>query len=157
MMHWRKIEAASAPVAVSLSGEITENSDFTALIAEFLPHRQLAIDLSDVHRINSCGVREWIRFVTEIGKDGKHVILERCSVEFVNQLNMIANFRGRAEVRSAFAPYYCATCSVERLRFLDLSDGRAPTLDEPHPCPDCGNAMSFDDVPDAYLSFLKAR
>jgi len=65
---------ASGPDRVQLAGEITEESDFAPLVQN-LP-ANATLDLSQIRRINSCGVREWLTFVSELKRAGKHVILE---------------------------------------------------------------------------------
>src|SRR2546430_1170150 len=113
-----KIEDQNGEARVVLSGAITENSDFSKVLAQTPP--KVTIDLEHVDRINSCGVREWINFVNDLGKGGKRFALDRCSPAIVNQLNLISNFRGGGEVRSVLAPYFCSKCNREHHRVLDL-------------------------------------
>ena len=49
-------------VRVQLVGEISENCDFAQLLGE-CGSTDVILDLAEVRRINSCGVREWINFV----------------------------------------------------------------------------------------------
>src|SRR3954452_7833561 len=100
-MAWSVRQEAGA-ARVFISGEMTENGDFGALLKQ-LPPGALVLDLVGVKRINSCGVREWVAFIA--GLRGRELVLEHCSVSIVNQLNMISAFRGEARVRSVFAPY----------------------------------------------------
>ena len=146
-----KIERSDEATVVQLSGDITENTDFGGLLSQ--PSAALVFDLSGIRHINSCGVREWINFVTELKRAGKSLELERCSVPIVNQLNMISNFRGGARVRSIYTPYYCAECDREHPQLMDVSAGVAPAVPEVA-CPDCQAAMEFDDLPEAYFAFL---
>src|SRR5688572_23269192 len=89
---------------VVLSGEITEDADFSPLL---LPTKKLVIDLSQVTRINSSGLREWIEFVRSSNRAEVQLVLERCAPIVVTQLNMIWNFAGKdGQVRSVYAPYY---------------------------------------------------
>lgn len=136
---------------IELAGEVTEDSDFRPLLEVTQP--TIVLDLADVRRINSCGVREWIGFVNTLSSTGRTVVMERCSVAIVHQLNMIMNFRGNAEVVSVFAAYFCAKCGVEHSRLIDLRGEAKAELEQPLPCPTCGAAMEFDDLPDTYLAF----
>jgi hypothetical protein len=136
-----------------LAGEITEAADFSPLLAE--PTRRVVLDLEGIKRINSAGVRQWILFMANLTKSGAHVVLERCSVPFVHQLNMVTTFRGGAEIRSVAVPYSCAPCGLEATGIV------SPTPDAPitvpvKPCPECGKAMEFDDLPGVYFAFHKA-
>lgn len=133
---------------VVLRGAITETTDFSkALAAE---PKRVAIDLSEVDRVNSYGVREWIRFLKALVDGGAQVFLDRVSVPMVRQMNMIPQVRGGAEVRSLFAPYYCPACDDEQRLPLTAGSRDAP---EHAPCPACGAEMEFDDVQDAYFAF----
>jgi len=148
-----QIKSEGDSALVSLVGEITEDSDFRPVLAT--PAKKLMLNLEGVQRINSTGVREWINFIVALGKENRDVTFERCSVAIVQQLNMIANFRGQAHITSIFAPYFCTTCDKDHTRLLDLREP-LPNLDEPWPCPVCKEPMEFDDLPDAYLSFHAA-
>jgi hypothetical protein len=73
----------------------------------------------------------------------------------VTQLNAIYNFRGRAKIRSFYAPYVATRAAARR-----AADRRAVAGARIRPnlptfaCPDCQAAMEFDDLPERYLSFL---
>ena len=148
-----KVEPNPDLVRVHVSGDFTENADFTPLLAQ--EGTRLVFDLAEVRRINSCGVREWINFVNALQKAGRSFSLERCSVPFVNQLNMISNFRGGAEVLSIFAPYFCEGCGAQHTRLLVLDSAVFSTLKEQVPCPACGAPMELDDTPENYVGFLE--
>ncbi len=138
---------------VEFVGEIDENADFADLRRRL--RGPVAFMLGEVRRINSCGVREWVNFV----RDLPHVTelsFSHCSPAIVTQLNMIYNFRGRAKIRSFYAPYVCDTCGREEEQLIDVPSqgpGVRPSLPT-FACPDCQAAMEFDDLPERYLSFL---
>ena len=148
-----KVTSEGETSHVTLAGEITEDSDFRPVLGSAA--KRLVINLEGVQRINSTGVREWINFINALGKESRDVTLDRCSVAIVQQLNMISNFRGQAKVTSIFAPYFCGSCDKDRTRLLDLSQP-LPDLDATMKCPDCGEEMEFDDLPDSYLAFHQA-
>lgn len=136
---------------VVISGEFSEHSDFSPVLALASP--ALVFDLRDVHRINSCGVREWIRLMDALRAAGRSLVFEHCSVPFVNQMNMIVNFNGTARVRSFYVPYLCARCNREYVELCDVPDRGRPVLRESSTCPQCGSLGEFDDLPDSYLAF----
>jgi anti-anti-sigma regulatory factor len=149
------IQQAQGENRVVLSGEITEEADFTPLLE--LKARDLVVDLSQITRINSSGLREWIEFARACNSLGARLILERCSPVVVNQLNMIWNFAGRdGKVRSVFAPYFCEKCHNEHLELIDLGKTPRPTIAGELPCAKCGSTLEFDDVADIYLQFQRA-
>jgi anti-anti-sigma regulatory factor len=150
-LSW-KTEKTPRGTLFALSGEVTENTDFAPLVREDC--ETMILDLAGVARINSCGVREWITFVNSLASAGKKIVMERCSVPVVHQLNMVSNFRGGAEIHSAFAPYFCASCQAEHTRLIDLHDPAARrSLEDEVKCPICAAPMEFDDLPDSYLAF----
>jgi ABC-type transporter Mla MlaB component len=135
---------------VELVGEITEKSNFGALLDRL--SGTVTLDLSRIRRINSRGVREWVDFVRGAQGKGVALIFQRCSVPFVHQLNMNSAFRGRNDVRSVYAPYFCPSCNAEHVELVDLAQAQ-PRIVDSVACPTCGAAMEFDDLPDKYLSF----
>lgn len=113
------------------------------------------IDLGKVERINSCGVRDWIRFAQRLEAAGNNLYLLRCSPVVVAQLNMVRNFCGeKGHVVSFQAPYFCPNCDEERTETFESS--RLNTDAEPSAnCPTCGGKMEFDDLPDLYFAFAR--
>jgi anti-anti-sigma regulatory factor len=138
---------------VALKGDITERADFSRLLPEL--SEDLILDLADVQRINSCGLREWLSFVRALEGSGKRFALERCSVPVVAQLNMISAFPGGGSVRSVYAPYFCPQCNEEHQRLITADDSAPAQLSSDFPCPTCGSQLEFDDLPDHFLSFLE--
>lgn len=139
---------------IYLSGCITEEADFQPIFG-MNAGQLLRIDLADIERINSCGVREWIHFVSQLSRDGANYELARCSPSIVRQLNMISNFKGSGTVHSVMLPYYCSECQHEVHRTFEISgSGEQPTIDDTLPCPKCGAVAEFDDITDTYLGFL---
>jgi ABC-type transporter Mla MlaB component len=147
-LSW-EIEHAGGTARVTLVGDITEQSNLRALLAQL--STPVTLNLSGIRRINSAGLREWIDFAEALRQKVNRVVLDRCSVAFVHQLNMIEGFSGGAVIQSVFAPYFCGACSSEHSELVDLS-GASVTLADTMTCPKCGGSMEFDDVPE-YLSF----
>ena len=156
-LTWRLDTTESGHRRLSLRGEIDENADLEPLLA--LMRDDVELDLADIRRINSCGVRVWVRFMRDLD-DALRVTLSRCAPPVVDQLNTISNFRGRAEVASFLAPYICQSCQVEELRLLDVrSHFPPPSLNlsvaaPAFPCEKCGGVLVLDELPERYLAFL---
>ena len=152
-LSWR-IKERPGFTTVEFFGEIDENADFAELRRRL--KGAVVFHLAEVRRINSCGVREWVNFV----RDLPHVTeltFTHCSPAIVTQLNMIYNFRGRAKVRSYYAPYICESCGHEDEKLIDVQSQfpNGPTDNVPEfSCEKCGEPMEFDDLPERYLSFL---
>jgi anti-anti-sigma regulatory factor len=153
MITWKK-ETRDERVSFTLSGEITEDAPLEALANQINPPH-VVLDLAEVRRINSCGVRDWLRMIRSLEAKGVSLVLERCSVPIVHHLNMITGFEGHGSVRSVFAPYYCGTCNIDTRRLLLVESGRSD-LSKRDTCPKCGGQMEFDDIPEIYERWFKA-
>ena len=154
LLSW-SLSPRGGMVVLALSGELNEKSNLVPNQLQ-LPD-ELVIDLAGIVRINSWGVRHWLRFLTALRQAGKRFTLERCSVPVVTQLNMVANFGGGAEVRSIYAPYHCPRCARDAQRLIELGPDAPEQIQAPFPCPRCGTQMEFDDLPEAYLTFQRER
>ena len=151
-LSWQ-IHTRPGSTTVEFFGEIDENVDFGELRRRL--KGPLVFDLAHVRRINSCGVREWVNFVRDLGAQTPLTFVS-CSPAIVTQLNMIYNFRGQAKVVSFLAPYVCSDCESEEEKLLDVGahfPGRSRVPPE-FTCGKCSGAMEFDDLPERYLAFL---
>jgi ABC-type transporter Mla MlaB component/DNA-directed RNA polymerase subunit RPC12/RpoP len=135
---------------IALSGSLDEWSDLDALFDELPSRVTAALDLSQVKRISSVGVRVWVNFVEKLKQHDIPLEMHGCSVVIVRQLNMISQFRGHGRVCSAYAPYYCAKCVKEQLRLIDLSANVAEQLRQSMPCPTCGTMIDLDEEEELY-------
>ena len=138
---------------VELVGRITEDADFSD--AQVPPGRTV-IDLSGIKSINSCGVREWVRFVEKLPANAE-TYYDKVPPAMAAQANMIANFLGRGAVVTVLAPYFCAQCSDSVEVLLDVRKDFAQGLRAPaRPCPTCKSPLAFDDV-EGFFDFLKPK
>ncbi len=136
-----------------VSGTIDENADLSLLRDV---HGRVRIDLSELRRINSFGVRTWRDAIHSVPADAA-VELERCPTPFIDQVNMLADFVGNAKVVSFSAPYACDDCDHETDALLDVEAlrGNDPCeLPPPPKCPNCDIDMTPDFLEELYLSFL---
>jgi ABC-type transporter Mla MlaB component len=148
------VRRGEAGTHLSLSGDLTEHFDLTPLLPELTG--AIEVDLSGVRRINSAGVRQWIRFVSALA-EGREVALLRCPASFIWQASMIGNFLGRATVRSFYVPYICPRCEGTRSVLVEVAslDVAGPKLPGAR-CDGCAEAMESDVVPEVFLGFLGA-
>lgn len=115
------------------------------------------IDLSQVARINSCGVREWIKVIS---KSQARLHYQKCSTVIVCQFSMIPEFLGPfGRVESFETQYVCGQCGHEDSLLLevgkDIQAGLPVYQDSPDlTCRECGTAMECDHNPELYFSFL---
>src|SRR5690348_15774561 len=104
-----KVQTGGGQTRIRVSGRIDDESDFTQLLKQLNDGGKFILDLSGVTRINSSGVREWVRFVQSI-KPTAHVELLDCPVHFIEQVNMLNNFIGPTTITSLSVPYVCPSC-----------------------------------------------
>ncbi len=139
---------------LKISGVIDEHADFTPLLSEPAP---LTLDFSGVERVNSVGLRTWMRFMTQWGD--KDLTYVGCPVVVVDQLAIIPALMGikrrAAMVQSACIGFECLKCGHQEDRCLDRSDVH-PTPDQSQlspPCPSCGKPLEMIS-PDCLSIFL---
>ena len=153
-LRWTLSEGETGATVVEFAGEINENAELAPLKMQL--RGDVVFRLDGITRINSCGVREWVRFVRDLPQVDK-LRFSHCSPAIVNQLNTIYNFRGGARVRSLMAPYVCERCGIEEYKLIELDEriSDPARLVPSFNCPRCQSPMEFDDLPERYLSFLK--
>ncbi|WP_428267838.1 hypothetical protein [Haliangium sp.] len=139
---------------VKLSGVIDEDNELTDL-TEKIPAGTAVIDLGEVERINSCGVRDWVNWLSQIEAHGASVVLVECSPAIVAQINLVNNFTGAGIVKSFYVPYFCPECDEEKVLLVESADMGPPPHEPPVcRCDECDLVMDFDDMPDSYFAFL---
>jgi anti-anti-sigma regulatory factor len=151
-----QIRAGEGYTFVRLRGVIDEDNQLSALRAQ-LSGEVIILDLGEVERINSYGVRDWVNWLNALKAEGRRVVMVRCSTAIIAQANMVTNFCAGALVVSFFAPYYnpAADRGVDKLlsveEFLGRAPYRAPTFyDE-----ESGDELEFDDFEESYFAFLQ--
>ena len=151
---WVEERKVGGVKVVSLGGRLTELFR-GAEVAQRLEGK-VVLDLGEVERITSFGVREWLRMIDDSAGKLSELYLARCTEAVVNQLRMIRRLSGKGQVVSFFAPYKCGKCANQFPALLEgdrhgeqVRQGVAP----PESCPNCGSEATLDDDPRAYFSF----
>lgn len=160
------VKAGAHASYIKLSGTIDEDNQLAAVSLPSAEHRDgpVFVDCGDIERINSRGVRDWIRWLDGLASQGHHLVLIDCAPPIVAQLNLVANFAGTSSrpsrIRSVQLPYFCARCDEEHVVTHEVRNLLAGQADGAPPacrCATCGEAMDFDDIPESYFSFLKTQ
>src|SRR3954469_540367 len=140
---------------VKLSGVIDEDNELASL-SEKIGSGTAVIDVSEIERINSCGVRDWVNWLGKVEKNGAKVILVECSPAIVAQINLVNNFTGQGVVKSFYAPYFCPNCDLEKVLLVETRDmfGAQPFKAPSCRCDECDGPMDFDDMEESYFAFL---
>jgi serine/threonine protein kinase len=141
-----------------LSGAIDETFSPQALAADNVGH--VLLDLGQLERISSFGVRKWIDFVSKVPTGALSLTIIHAPPIVVDQLNLVEGFAGVSKVLSLLAPYRCNTCNEDRLRLVDVIEqaeviaaGQAPD----HNCPVCESKLEFADMPAEFFDFVRVQ
>jgi hypothetical protein len=139
---------------VKLGGVIDEDNELSDLVDK-IPSGTAVIDLGEIERINSCGVRDWVNWLSKLEQNGTRSVLVECSPAIVAQINLVNNFTGSGVVKSFYVPYFCPECDEEKVLLVEASDMGPPPHEPPTcRCDECDLVMDFDDMPDSYFAFL---
>jgi len=139
---------------VKLAGVIDEDNELGDLV-DRIPSGTAVIDLGEVERINSCGVRDWVNWLSKLETNGARSVLVECSPAIVAQINLVNNFTGSGVVKSFYVPYFCPECDEEKVLLVEAADMGPPPHEPPTcRCDECDLVMDFDDMPDSYFAFL---
>jgi anti-anti-sigma regulatory factor len=139
---------------VKLGGVIDEDNELGELV-EKIPTGTAVIDLGEIERINSCGVRDWVNWLSKLEYNGTRSVLVECSPAIVAQINLVNNFTGNGVVKSFYVPYFCPECDEEKVLLVEATDMGPPPHEPPTcRCDECDLVMDFDDMPDSYFAFL---
>ncbi len=139
---------------VKLAGVIDEDNELANLV-DRIPRGTAVIDLGEIERINSCGVRDWVNWLGRLESQGTRMVLVECSPAIVAQINLVNNFTGNGVVKSFFVPYFCPECDEEKVLLVETSEMGPPPHEPPMcRCDECDLVMDFDDMPDSYFAFL---
>lgn len=146
-------EQKGSTLVVRMSGSIDENANFDQLIGP-LP-ADVEVNSKDIRRINSIGVKGWIKFFQAAQAKGTKLHWVECSSAIVEQMNMIMNFSCGGTVESVYVPFSCTGCKSELVGLFKTADLKK--LHENMPslkCTKCGGTAEFDDIPEEYFAFL---
>ena len=119
--------------------------------------KALVIDVSRMTRMTSFGVRQWMKGMEAVPKTVTDRYLLGCPLFFIDQMNMVLNFAGGAQIITAVAPYTCPACATESSELVDLLAERATIARGAAPermCQSCGGKLELDEAPESYFAFV---
>lgn len=140
---------------ITLSGHIDEDNELNELTKK-VSQQAVVLNTANVERINSCGVRDWVSWLSELEKKGASLYLAECSPAIMTQVNLVNNFIGGGSILSFYAPYFCSSCDTEKMLLIETAEAlgampfKAPTCR----CDQCDHTMDFDDIESSYFAFL---
>lgn len=141
---------------VQLIGQIDDQADIANEIGNLPdPPYELHVNCGQINRINSIGVKGWIKYFSKIAEARVPIYFYDCSPCIVQQMNLVFNFGCGGKVVSMQAPFTCETCEHSFVMTFTTGDIRKMNLDLPdQKCPKGDGMASFDDMPKVYFKFL---
>jgi len=149
-----KMNKEGEKLSVVMGGSIDEDADFTQL--SLAGSGQIEIKMASLKSINSCGIREWIKWMSTA--PAAQITFSECPKVIVDQINMVDGFLpSNAKVESFFVPYYNDEAGSEKNvlfrhgeEFTDSSVNPPAAVQD-----DDGNAMEMDVIESKYFKFIK--
>ncbi|MCB0351422.1 MAG: hypothetical protein KDD38_09580 [Bdellovibrionales bacterium] len=140
---------------VVLSGHVDEDATFGSVQLEGVS--KVIVDLDGVTAINSCGIREWIKWIRTAPPTAE-VVYRNCPKVIVDQINMVAGFLPETgKVESFYVPYYSEESGNEKMiLFKDGAEFKGSELNPPAEVKDdSGEVMEMDVIEAKYFKFLQ--
>jgi anti-anti-sigma regulatory factor len=146
-------EQKGSAVLVRLSGSVEESVNFDQLIGP--PPTELIVSCKEIPRINSVGVKAWIKYFQSAQAKGTKLTFIECSTAIVEQINLISNFNCGGTIESIYVPFACTSCKSELVGLFKTADLKRLNLKLPElKCSKCSGKAVFDDIPEEYFGFL---
>jgi hypothetical protein len=141
---------------VQLTGDVDDAANLEGVIGGIpKPPMELHVNCAQINRINSVGVKGWIKYFRAAEANGVPVYFYDCSPAIVQQMNLVFNFLCGGKVLSLRANFACESCGATSLYTLKVPDLLQSSFNVPdQKCVKCGKAASFDDLPKMYFKFL---
>jgi anti-anti-sigma regulatory factor len=140
-------------ITVRMVGSVEESVEFEQLIGPVTG--ELVVNCKEIPRINSVGVKGWIKYFQALQQKGVKLKFVECSTAIVEQINLISNFVCGGSVESIYVPFSCMGCKGEFIGLFKTDDLRKLKFQVPElKCSKCGGKAVFDDIPEEYFGFL---
>lgn len=149
-----KLKKEGERIAVNLAGSIDEDADFAQ--ANLSGAGQIEIEMAGLKSINSCGIREWIKWLSAVPT--ANITFSGCPKVIVDQINMVEGFLpANAKVLSFFVPYYNDDAGSEKNVLFKLgAEFTESTVNPPSEVKDEeGNVMEMDVIESKYFKFIR--
>lgn len=149
-----KIENQNGTAVVDLSGSIDEDVDLNTV--NLAGHAQVELNLEGLKAINSCGIREWIKWLGNYSQ--AQISFSNCPKVIVDQINMVDGFLpSNGKVKSFYVPYYNDDSGSEKnILFSYGKEFTEGQLNPPAAVQDeDGNDMEMDVIEAKYFKFIK--
>jgi hypothetical protein len=151
-----KIDKNADAAKIMIAGTIDEDVDFAEYSLAGI--NQMEFDLNNVKSINSCGIREWIKWLSTNSKAKMTYI--NCPKIIIDQINMVDGFLpSNGKVLSFYVPYYNDDSGTEKnVLFKHGTEFNDSGVMPPAKVTDdTGNTMEMDVIESKYFKFLNKK
>ena len=148
-----KIDRQGEKINLALGGVIDEDADFNQVSVKGA--KEIVLELSTIKSINSCGIREWIKWIA-LAEQAK-ITYQNCPKVIVDQINMVDGFLPNNDKDDSFyVPYYNEDSGSEKnVLFRYGTEFKEGAVTPPLQVKDeAGNAMEMDIIESKYFKFL---
>jgi anti-anti-sigma regulatory factor len=146
--------SSKSPLQVSLAGTVDETTDFFSLIGS--QKGPIVLDCSRIDRINSVGVKAWMKYFSALRDQKVKFVFEKISPAIVDQLNFLHNFTCGGKISSMLLPFKCTSCKNNFVVSIKIEDAlKLANAVPPVKCSQCGASSEFDDIASEYFEFIK--
>lgn len=139
-------------ICVYLSGAIDETASFDQKIGPV--SSALQVNCKGVSRINSIGVKSWVRYFSNLRKNGVKLKFVECSSAVIQQLEFFQNFIEPEEVDSLGVPLFCSSCRKNEERYFTVKELKASSFEVPAVKCSCGGNLVFDDTEEYFQALM---
>ncbi len=149
-----KLNKDAEKLTVEMNGTIDEDVDFAQF--DLSGNSKIQVELAGVKSINSCGIREWIKWMSTAG--GAQIVFNKCPKVIVDQINMVDGFLpASGKVESFYVPYYNDDSGSEKnVLFRYGAEFSESSVTPPENVKDEeGNEMEMDVIESKYFKFIK--
>jgi len=150
------VKKNGAHALIQLGGIIDEDMNFSMIQLDGVT--SIEIDLENIKSINSCGIREWIKWISELKNAQIH--LKNCPKIIIDQVNMVQGFLPpNAKVMSFYVPFYNDDFGTEKEILFEYGKHfTEEAINIPKDVQDDqGNLMEIDVVESKFFKFLKRQ
>lgn len=146
-------QVMGSDMLIKIAGSVDEDATFAGL--ELAGVSQIVLDLDSITAINSCGIREWIKWI-RTAPAGTKIVYRKCPKVIVDQINMVAGFLPEnGSVESFYVPYYSEVSGNEKMvLFSDGAEFKGKEVFAPSVKDDDGEEMEMDVIEAKYFKFL---
>lgn len=149
-----KLQKAGEKLTVQMAGIIDEDVDFS--LFNIAGNKAIEVELGGLKSINSCGIREWIKWIGTAGN--AQISFVNCPKVIVDQINMVDGFLpATGKVISFYVPYYNDDSGDEKsILFRYGTEFTENGVTPPASVKDSeGNDMEMDVIESKYFKFIK--